>query len=209
MAEAILGLKNRVPVPVVATAIEQFLSSGELDMQYMTEQLQLEINGDLRLKKAKSQLSSYFLENPVLQVLIDNKEAVLLAMRIPADRNLIALALMCGKYEYAYDTVSIMGRLFHVEDAISTTTITNRLGQKYGHNKNMDNTFYMIIPSIYEAGLCARPRAGVFEVVDPIVVRPVTKKIWAEAFYTHNPLYPRNEEDGLRYEPFMKFIAFD
>lgn len=202
-----LGIINRIPLHVIATALEQWLRDSQLDVAYIKEQLQLEITGELRLTKATKQVQSYFVNNPILDFLAQHKEQALNLSRNTKEFQIIAFAVLVSKYSFAYDVVSTIGKLFHIEDVIVTSTIINKLGTKYGHNKNMDNTFYMVSPAMHEAGLFHRPKAGVYEAVPKIEVTPFTMKVWTEAFYVHNPLFSRDCPEMLRFEPFFEFFV--
>lgn len=201
-----LGLINRIPLHVIATALEQWLSNGQLDIEYIKQQLQLEITGELRLTKAIKQVQAYFVNNPILDFFAQHKEEALRVQKNTKEFYIIALALMVSKYSFAYDVVTTIGKLFHIEDVVITSSITNKLGAKYGHNKNMDNTFYMVSPAIHEAGLFHRPKAGVYEIVPKIELTPFTTQVWTETFFVHNPLFSRECSEMLRFEPFFEFF---
>lgn len=202
-----LGLINRIPLHVIATALEQWLFNEHLDIEYIKQQLQLEITGDLRLTKATKQVQAYFVNNSILDFLSNHRDELFRVQKNTKEFQIVALALMVSKYSFAYDVVTTLGKLFHIEDVVITSSIINKLGIKYGHNKNMDNTFYMISPAIHEAGLFHRPKAGVYEIVPKIELSPFTLQVWSEAFYAHNPLFSRENSEMLRFEPFFEFFV--
>lgn len=207
MTNNTLGISNRISVSILSTAIEQYLLSGQLDINYLTEQLRTEYTGELRLKKAVSQIRSIFFENPIFGFVNDHKTELLQALGQNVDRNIIAIAFFAAKSNFCYDTIFHLGKLFHVEDYISSATLTNKLGFKYGNNKNMSNTIYMVVPSLVEAGFFSRPKPGLYKAEDPLrATYPITLQIWKEAFSANNPLFPRDNNDLLSTEPFMQFV---
>lgn len=204
---ATLGISNRISLAILELATEQYLTSGNLDVNYLTEQLRTELTGELRIKKALQQLNAFFKNNAILPFFDSHREELLSAMRTQNDKAIIALSVFAAKSTFAYDLICQLAKLFHAEDLISTETIYRALGTKYGSNKNMTNTLYMAIPTIAEAGFFSRPKPGLYEYLPPLgLFSQIAREAWKEAFFANNPLYNREHTEHLTSEPFFQFI---
>ena len=201
-----LGIQQRIPLHILGIALEDYLHD-RFDENYIKELLHAEYVGVNRQKKSLIQIKSVITKNQLTSFLINNKQSLLIALNNKTDRNIILTALICGRYPFCYYVLTTMGKLFRMQDLVSSDLIQRQIGQKYGNNKSCLNSLYCAIPQMIETNMFARPQARSYEISEPqMITHKVTWKIWKECFYVNNPLYNRDDTESLSFEPFFRFI---
>ena len=201
-----LGIQQRIPLHILEIALSDFLHD-RFDENYIKELLQSEYAGKNRVNKALGQIKSVITKNQLTPFLINNKQSLLIALNNKTDKNIILTALICGRYPFCYNVLITMGKLFRVQDTVSSDLIQRQIGQKYGNNKSCLNSLYCAIPQMIDTNMFARPQARSYEITEPqIITHNITWQIWKECFYVNNPIYNRDDTESLSFEPFFRFI---
>ena len=201
-----LGIQQRIPLHILGIALEDYLHD-RLDETYIKELLQAEYAGANRQNKALGQIKSVITNNQLTPFLGNNIKPLLTALKNKTDKNIILTALICGRYSFCYDVLATMGKLFRMQDTVSSDLIQRQVGQKYGNNKSCKNSLYCAIPQMIETNMFSRPKPSTYEISEPqIVTHKVTWQIWKECFYVNNPIYNRDDTESLSFEPFFRFI---
>ena len=201
-----LGIQQRIPLHILDIALSDFLHD-RFDENYIKELLQSEYAGKNRVNKALGQIKSVITKNQLTPFLINNKQSLLIALNNKTDKNIILTALICGRYPFCYNVLITMGKLFRVQDTVSSDLIQRQIGQKYGNNKSCLNSLYCAIPQMIDTNMFARPKPSAYEISEPqMITHKVTWKIWKECFYVNNPIYNRDDTESLSFEPFFRFI---
>ena len=201
-----LGIQQRIPLHILGIALEDYLHE-RFDETYIKELLQSEYAGANRQNKALGQIKSVITKNQLTPFLSNNKKSLLIALNNKTDRNIILTALICGRYPFCYNVLTTIGKLFRMQDLVSSDLIQRQVGLKYGNNKSCKNSLYCAIPQMIETNMFSRPKPSAYEISEPqMITHKVTWKIWKECFYVNNPIYNRDDTESLSFEPFFRFI---
>ncbi len=161
--------------------------TGDYSREYFAELAATEYEGKNRIGKAVTALSQLTDRNPLIGLLRENRDEVLLALRNRADRTLILSSLIMAGFEFAYDLFTLMGKYFHVQDQVVTALITQKMSQKYGSNRSLPNALYCALPMLIEAGIICRPKIGCFEIRKVSPASAIARRVFDEAFFHWNP----------------------
>lgn len=178
--------------------------SDDYSREYFAELAATEYNGQNRIAKTVTAISQLTDQNPLIGLLRENKEEVLLALRNSADRTLILSSLIIAKFEFAYDIFTLLGKYFHVQDQVVTAFIAKKMSQKYGSNRSLPNAMNSVLPMLIEAGILHRPKIGYYEIRKVNYCSDIAKRIFDEAFFQWNPDLSRD----LQYlsNPYYEYI---
>lgn len=161
--------------------------SGDYSRKYFAELAATEYSGPNRIAKTVTAISQLTDQNPLIDLLRENRDDVLMALRSKPDRTLILSSLIIAKFEFAYDIFVLLGKYFHVQDQVVTSLITQKMSQKYGSNRSLPNAMNCALPMFIEAGILYRPRPGFFEIRKVTPASSIARKLFDEAFFHWNP----------------------
>ena len=198
-----IGLRQRIPMSLLEMALTAVLS-GDYSRKYFAELAATVYSGQNRIAKAVTAISQLTDQNPLIGILRENKDDVLLALRNRADRTMILSSLIIAKFEFAYDVFTLLGKYFHVQDQVVTSLITQKMSQKYGSNRSLPNAMNCALPMFIEAGILHRPRIGVFEIRRVTPVTTIARIVFDEAFFLWNPSLSR--ELPHDYHPYYEYL---
>ena len=198
-----IGLRQRIPMSLLEMALTAVLS-GDYSREYFAELAATEYNGHKRIAKTVTAISQLTDQNPLIDLLRENKDEVLLALRNRADRTLILSSLIIAKFEFAYDIFTLLGKYFHVQDQVVTALITQKMSQKYGSNRSLPNAMNCALPMFIEAGILHRPKIGFFEIRKVAPGTAIARRAFDEAFFHWNPNLSR--ELPYPSHPFYKYL---
>ncbi|MDP8267257.1 MAG: hypothetical protein P9L97_00890 [Candidatus Tenebribacter davisii] len=157
-----IGINQRIPFHVIRTGL-QLLLEGDIDEEYIKEQLRLDYTGENRIKKGLSCVNKVLVNNPLAELISNEKPKVESILNSKTDLQAITLALLCTAYPFAFDIVSEMGRIFKVQNIVSSEVIMKKMSSIYGSNRATVNGFYSIIPLLLELEIFVRPKKGLYE----------------------------------------------
>lgn len=192
-----IGLRQRIPMSLLEMALTAVLS-GEYSREYFAELAATEYSGPNRITKTVTAISQLTDQNPLIDLLRENRDEVLMALRSKPDRTLLLSSLLIAKFEFAYDIFVLLGKYFHVQDQVVTSLITQKMSQKYGSNRSLPNAMNCALPMFIEAGILYRPKPGFFEISKVAPASSIARKAFDEAFFHWNPnlsrelTYPTN-----------------
>ena len=111
-----------------------------------------------------------------------------------------------ASYMFGYDATCILGKLFHVQDNVSTQVIVNRLFSLYASNRTLQNGLYCIMPMYIEAGLLSRPTVGFYSKNDIEIKTDFARNLYAKSFFVNNPMLDKEyyDTDQHTYFEFVK-----
>ena len=198
-----IGLRQRIPMSLLEMALTAVLS-GDYSREYFAQLAATEYNGQNRIAKAVTAISQLTDQNPLIDLLRENKDEVLLALRNRADRTLILSSLIIAKFEFAYDIFTLLGKYFHVQDQVVTSLITQKMSQKYGSNRSLPNAMNCALPMFIEAGILHRPKIGYFEIRKVSPCSDIASRAFDEAFFHWNPGLSRNIQYSSN--PYYEYI---
>ena len=186
-----IGLRQRIPMPLLEMALTAVLS-GDYSREYFAELASTEYSGTNRIGKTITAISQLTDQNPLIDLLRENLEEVLQALRNRPDRTLILSSLILAKFEFAYDLFTLLGKYFHVQDQVETSLITQKMSQKYGSNRSLPNAMNCALPMFIEAGILHRPKNGFFEIRKVTPASAISLRAFDEAFFHWNPNLSRD-----------------
>jgi hypothetical protein len=206
MSSNSIDINQRIPLDVLEIGLRSFLE-GSFDDSYITEQLQFEFNGENRIKKALRIVKKIIQDNPMRDFLMENKEAVLTALRIKKDRNIILIALLNSSFPFSFDVLLIFGKFFKIQEIVSTEAIKKPIAGKYGGNRAMENGLYSVIPMFLEASFFNRPKQGIYVLEGKLKFSTgITEIIYKESFKINKFSSASLENFGM--EPYFVFLDF-
>lgn len=203
MEKITIGINQRIPIHMLELALCAALQD-DASAEYFSELAATEYNGDNRIKKAVSVMNRLTIRNPLFGYLHEHADAVMAAMKNKHDRPLLYAAVICAAYPFGFDTLSTMGKYFHVQQQVNTALITQRMASKYGSNRSLPNALYCILPMLIEAGMLYRPEAGIYEAIRQERYSDFALTLYRKAFVVNNPTYTVN--DDIDSQPFFEFI---
>lgn len=196
MENITIGINQRIPIHILELALCAALQD-DASSEYFSELVATEYKGENRIKKAVSVVNKLTIRNPLFGYLHEHADAVLAAMKNKHDRPLLFGAVICAAYPFGFDTLSIMGKYFHVQQQVNTNLITQRMASKYGSNRSLPNALYCVLPMFIEAGLLNRPVAGIYEANRQERYSDFTLTLYRKAFVINNPTYTMDDDiDG-------------
>ena len=198
-----IGINQRIPIHILELALCTALQD-DASPEYFSELAATEYNGENRIKKAVSVINKLTIRNPLFGYLHEHADAVMAAMKNKHDRPLLYGAIICAAYPFGFDTLSIMGKYFHVQQQVNSALITQRMASKYGSNRSLPNALYCVLPMFIEAGLLNRPMAGIYEAIRQERYSDFVLSLYRKAFVINNPTYTM--EDDIDSNPFFEFV---
>lgn len=204
MDKITIGINQRIPIHILELALCSALQD-DASPEYFSELAATEYNGENRIKKAISVINKLTIRNPLFGYLHEHADAVLTAMKNKLDRPLLFGAVICAAYPFGFDTLSIMGKYFHVQQQVNSALITQRMASKYGSNRSLPNALYCVLPMFIEAGLLNRPMAGIYEANRQERYSDFVLTLYRKAFVLNNPSYTM--EDDIDSNPFFEFVT--
>lgn len=198
-----IGINQRIPINILEMALIATLEDRATP-DYFASLASSEYTGQNRIGKAVSVINRLTIRNKLLPFMRENKENLLSALRSGIDRPIVFAAIICAAYSFAFDTVSILGKFFHVQPQVGTKLIVEKMSAKYGANRSLPNGLYCVLPMLIEAGLLNRPEAGIYEANRVERVSDFAISLYRKAFLLYNPNYKEN--DDMETNPFFEFI---
>ena len=161
MSDKAIGINQRIPLQILEIALRSYLN-GNYDEEYIIEQLQLDFDGENRIKKALVITNKIVRNNPIITQVEEEKERILSALKRENDRNLILTALACTAFPFYYEVLKEFARFLKVQEVVNTELIKKTMASRYGSNRSMENGLYCVIPMLIEADIIERPKQGIY-----------------------------------------------
>jgi hypothetical protein len=204
MSEKFIDINQRIPLETLHAALESYLT-GTYSDEYITEQLRLHFQGENRMKKSLRIVKKIISNSPLNEVILKNSDQVLQAIKKKDDRNLILIALLNTGFKFSFDVLSILGRLFKVQEEVNREALTRQLSRLYGGNRSLPNAIDSVAPMFLEAGLFKRPKTGLYKWEKGLqITSPISSFIYTESFRINNSL-----DEVMNYhlgDPYFLFI---
>ena len=202
-----LGIQQRIPLYVLKEALLAFLNDGTVDEENIRQMLQADYAGENRLKKSFNQINSVITKNPLTPFIQEHAAGLINALKSSTDHPLIVTAMICGRYHFCYQVAKILAKQFRQQDVVPSQLLDKLISEIYGYNKSTQNSRNCAVPQLIEAGLILRNQPALYEAAEPVTPsHQVTIDLWKEAFFANEPLYNRENEEDLAFEPFFRYI---
>lgn len=120
------------------------------------------------------------------------------------DRALVYAAIINSAF--GYDTTTILGKFFHVQDDVATQLIMKKLSVIYASNRTLPNAKNSILPMYIDAGFVCRPKIGIYTKPKLDVKTQFAKELYQKSFFANNPMLNKNEYDCTG-NPYFEFCV--
>lgn len=198
-----IGINQRIPISLLGLALNAVFD-GEASSEYFRELASTEYQGQNRIGKAVSVFNRLTIRNPLMPFMLEHKNELQSALRNSRDKSIVYTAIICSAYNYGYNVMSILGKLLHVQNSVSSALLMQKLAEKYGANRSLPNALYCILPMVEEAGMISRPKPGVIEAVRQKKFSDFALQIYKRSFLLNNPTYA--DTDDVESNPYFEFI---
>ncbi len=201
-----IDINQRIPLNILEVGLRTFLE-GTYDAAYLVEQLAFEYSGKNRVRKAMSFVSKTILRNPLQELIIDNKQEILNALKQKGDKSVILIALLNSVFPFSFTTLNSFAKYFQVQEFISTELIKKDAISIYGSNRSTENALYCVIPMFLEADMFLRKKPGLYQSKEKIVLQSkIAFDLYLQSFLVNNPLL--KDSEILTYEPYFSLVEF-
>lgn len=180
MSNKAIGINQRIPLQILELALRSYLN-GNYDEEYIIEQLQLDFDGENRIRKALDITNKIIRNNPIITQVEDEKERILSALKRENDRNLILTALACTAFPFYYEVLKEFARFLKVQEVVNTDLIKKTMASRYGSNRSMENGLYCVIPMLIEAEIIERPKQGIYSKTPAMEYSPTSIRVFEAA----------------------------
>ena len=203
MEKVTIGIEKRVALSVLELALKAALD-GSATPEYFMQLALSGCTGANRAKKTVGLLNRLTIKNKLLPYITANKEAVEAMLRSKMDRPLLFASMMCAAYSIFYDTLTVLGKYFHVQENVTRVFLLQKLSEKYGSNRSLDVAFDCVMPMLIESGFVQRAGQGVYAIAKQEKYSENALEIYKQAFLLNNPTL--KEEDNFETNPYFEFI---
>lgn len=200
-----VGINQRISISVIEMAMKASLD-GVFTPEYALDLATGEYQGANRIEKARSITGKLTLRNPLFEFVKEHRQEYFEAIRYLGDKAIVFTALINASYMFGYDATCILGKLFHVQDTVSTQVVVNRLFSLYESNRTLRNGLYCIMPMYIEAGLLSRPTVGFHSKNNIEIKTDFARNLYAKSFFVNNTMLDEEyyDTDQHAYFEFMK-----
>lgn len=199
-----VGINQRISISVIEMAMKAALD-GCFTPEYAAALASGEFQGENHINKARSIIGKLTLRNPLFPYIEANRQEYMAATKYKGDRAIIFTALINAAYTFGYDSLTILGNFFHVQEEVSTPLLLNRMSSIYASNRSLPNGIYCIMPMFIEAGLLNRPQIGVYTKNDIEIVTPFARELYKKSFFVNNPMLNEDDYDYSEH-PYFEFV---
>lgn len=199
-----IDINQRIPLSILEIALKDFLE-GNYNPDYLCEQLAFEYKGENRIKKALQHISKIITKNPLLEVILNNKEEVLNAIKNKGDKSVILIAMVNATFPFAFDTLNLFAKYFQVQEYINWDLVQKEIKNKYGSNRSTENALYSVIPMFLEADFFLRAKPGLYQTKEKLIIQSqISNKLYLHSFILNNSLL--QESEIIIHEPYFAFV---
>lgn len=203
MDKITIGIEKRLTMPLIEQALRSTIE-GTATADYFRELASTCNTGANRAKKGVVMLNRLTVKSRLMEYIMDNTQAIDSMLRSNKDRSLLFVAMMCASYTMFYDTVTLLGKYFHVQETVSRNFLIKKLSEKYGSNRALYVAFDCVMPMLIEAGFVERAEKGVYSMVKQEKYSDAARRIYEQSFLLNNPTI--KEGDDFYSHPYFEFI---
>ena len=204
MTNKSIDINQRIPLETLHVALESYLN-GTYSDEYILEQLRLHFKGENRLKKSLRIVKKIIVHNPIRSFIETHNAELVAALKSKTDRNVIVIALLNTSFVFSYDVLTILGKLFKVQDRVNSESLLREVSKVYGSNRALPNGLYSVVPMFLEANFFKRPKQGLYEFSGKMnITNEITQKLYIESYKIHNEL--TWIQDYQLMEPYFEFL---
>ena len=201
-----IDINQRIPIHALKVGLQQ-IADTSYDKEYILEQLKVDFSGENRLVKAQRIVNKILIKNKIAEC-YSNSSANATINKSINDQHAVILAMLCSGFSFAFDVISEFGRIFKVQDIVSSELINKKLSAVYGSNRATANGLYSVIPMFMELGLFNRVKQGLYSFQGKKeLLNPLSKELIIICHLLNTGL-KQISIDELYQIPFLYFFDF-
>ncbi len=202
-----ISIHAKVPVLPFIEAIREYLTSGDLDNDRITEMLAGYFTGDYVRHRSLLHITAS-IKNPSLSEFFANrKDEILASLSNERESRFICFALMCARYRFAYDIAVELAKLFRLQDLVSKEYLKKSIGKEYGYNESVRRSLDYFIIICEDANVVSRPIKYTFQQEPPLKPQfQSTIELWKLTYKINEPLADVEDNPDLPFEPFFRYL---
>ena len=105
-----ISIKQRVPLDIFCCTLADYLNKGEINEQYLLENLHSVFSGEYNIKLTFNYIKSSILNPLINETLVQNKTKILAALKIPFEANVIAISLINVRFPFCYYFTTLLAK---------------------------------------------------------------------------------------------------
>ena len=161
-----IGINQRIPFQLMDKHLRIFLQTGRVDRSALKEDMALVYEGKNRADKGTQFAWRVLTHDTVsldyIRKVIGNEKYANLKS---SDRAALILALLSNAYPIFYDTIVILSKVYRVQNFVSRSYVTKKIGDLYGSNRTLDIALDAIFPMLVGLGVITRVKKGVYQTI--------------------------------------------
>lgn len=202
-----VSIKQRIPLDILCCTLADYLNKGEINEQYLLENLHSVFSGEYNIRLAFNYIKSSILNPLINDSLVQNKSEILTAFKVPAEANVIAISLINVRFPFCYYISALLAKYMRLEAELSRDTINKLIGKDYPLNGTCKKAVRVSLTQLIDMGVIKRIKVGLYGWNEPISVKnKITTRLWTESFFINNPLLDRTDTELELFDPYFLYI---
>ena len=170
-----ISIKQRVPLDIFCCTLADYLNKGEINEQYLFENLHSVFSGEYNIKLTFNYIKSSILNSLINETLVQNKTKILAALKIPFEANVIAISLINVRFPFCYYFTALLAKYMRLETELSRDTINKLVGKDYPLNGTCKKAIRVSLTQLIDMGVIKRIKIGLYAWNEPISVKNIHK----------------------------------
>ncbi|WP_288515925.1 hypothetical protein [uncultured Treponema sp.] len=202
-----VGNEQPLPIDIINDSIIEYLETKDLDKEVLLLKVKAQCHGDNRARKAANAIYSVVTKKSALNKAILNNYTPESYYKLnKADKNTIAISLICLRFPFTFDFVLSLAKIFNVQDTVNKRYINERMASLYGSNLSLVHGIEAALTISINCGFIKREKLGLFSICEPCQKTSFSKEAWISTFFELNGKKSFAISD-LRYEPVMTYLS--
>ena len=151
-----ISIKQRVPLDIFCCTLADYLNKGEINEQYLLENLHSVFSGEYNIKLTFNYIKSSILNPLINETLVQNKTKILAALKIPFEANVIAISLINVRFPFCYYFTTLLAKYMRLETELSRDTINKLVGKDYPLNGTCKKAIRVSLTQLIDMGVIKR-----------------------------------------------------
>lgn len=208
MRELKKGIGNEQPLPIdiVNDSILEYLETKDINKDGLLLKIKAQNSGDNRAKKASNAIYSVITKSsPLNKALLKYFTPESYYKLTEAEKNVIAMSLICLRFPFNYDLLFAFSKLFNVQDTVNKQYINEKMASMYGSNLSLEHGISAALTIAIDCHFLNREKPGLYSKSELQPLCDFAKEAWIYTFFemNHKKSIPLSD---LKYEPTMMYL---
>lgn len=166
-----IGINQRVPIELIDRYIASYIQTGNIDRDALKAEMASLYEGKNRAEKGALFAWRILTHDEVSLSFVRKSIGIQRYSKLKkSDRAALILAVVAGAYPIFADTLSILAKVYRVQELVSRGYVTQKIGDLYGSNKTLEIALDAIFPMLVDIGVITREKVGVYRAVSGIEI---------------------------------------